>query len=406
MLFVTVPVFKGLELLFGSDELSSDNADKEAKAVLAAHPSIPVTGLYVESISVRYGLYGMLVARKLPLVEADLAGSKWLFELAKDPQTLEERAHGNKYVRLSLGSQESLDCFNWKSESDNWARAAPVKPGTCLRVEFDNSLVSDARLHINLAKVGKRELRWEITQIKGNASLIAIPFWIPQVSGYPLNFGVHYQSVGDSSAFSDLMKKLVPSTPHLDADGRPYVLDWDRSGIRRELPFSKYINATAVVRRSSESLDDAKDREDWEQAYHRAKQRRQPTLINNHFIVLPESDQIYGDWNDFEKRFVTDCCVFSLKPSGPLKYPTVVTGERFTGEPFWHLNLNPGSHPDEVSWCTNSPETCYFETDGIKVTNSELIIVGRYTERYAARDRRSLSENYEWVVPLSSLPRW
>ena len=133
-----------------SDETVAKSAASKAKTLLAKQASIPISGLYTESISLRYSLFGLLVDRQIPVIEGDVAGAKWLFDLAKDQQEVAVKAAGRKYFRLSLGPLESPDCFSWKSQSDNLARDLPVQPRTCIMAVFDNNLVSDTRLHINV----------------------------------------------------------------------------------------------------------------------------------------------------------------------------------------------------------------------------------------------------------------
>ncbi|MDR1934946.1 MAG: hypothetical protein LBS49_05110, partial [Candidatus Accumulibacter sp.] len=203
---------------FFSFQAKRKSADSRAKAILEKQEAIPIDGLYTESMDLRNALYGMIVVRQFPLVEGDVAGAGWLFDLAQDRQAIHRKSEGKKYFSLSLGPLDSPDCFPWKSESDNLARGASFQPRTCLMVVFDSVLKSDTRLHAKLGQSENSKRYWEISRIGEDTPMVVIPFVAdPQ-------YRPHYRYSHESNSFVELMKKLEPRAISLAADGKPYRL--------------------------------------------------------------------------------------------------------------------------------------------------------------------------------------
>jgi hypothetical protein len=409
--FVVLPV---IELVLGasiyrshfSDESFIKNAEKKASAIFITQPMIPITGLYTESIPLKSALYGMLIERRFSFIEGDVAGSQWLFDMAKDPQALAEKAKDNQYFRLSFGSNDSQDCLSWKDESKRLDKGVPVRPGTCLRVIFDNHLLADTRLRVNLDRVNRHEIRWEITRIQETGPIISIPFWFKR-SDKPILLDVYnyvlYTDKHNYSSFARLIRKLAPETLNLNSDGRPYVLSifpGDRSVFsRHHLP----LNPPVTVRQAGDTWIDRK-KETWEEGLRRAETLNQPTIINDVIVILPKSEEIiYNFTNEIggTVSLATECCVFVLRRFTP----NIVHGIKIAiwsyGGDSRNIIIKPDSLPADVSFCVRVKD-CNFRADDFKITDTDIVVVGRYSN---VKGKTVIhSEKYELVVSRSQLP--
>ena len=224
--FVLIP-FVGLFVYFCVSDVYSDEnvasiAQRKAEALLEKQDAIPITGLYVESISLRYSLNGLLVDRRIPMIEGDVSGAGWLFDLTNDIMSI--KSAGRKYFRLSLGSIDNPDCFAWRNESDNPVKSLSVRSQTCVRISFDNTLLSDAKLHLNSDRIERRELYWELFRIGENVPIVSVPFWDRYYKDSPSQYYPRYQSP-NAGAFTGLIRKLTPRGIKPGADEYPFVLN-------------------------------------------------------------------------------------------------------------------------------------------------------------------------------------
>ena len=391
---------------YWSDPLLIQREEKRAEKIISKLPPIPINGLYVESISLKWALGALLVDRQFPFIEGDVVNDKWLLDLSKDEQFIATKSIGRKFYRLALGPSDSSDCFFLKNENENPTRGVRVQPETCLTLTFDNALLSDTRLHINLEGLKFRNVH--LNKLFGDAYLevfrngdttpiVSIPYWPRSYVKAPEDFSPSYNETSSwmYGSFPDLMRKLLPRTIKLAKDGKPFVLGWNL--YRPEnLTDDGRSAPRVIVRRAGEALEDrnGRDQESWGTAYQRAQATGHPVVIGRNLILLPKSHTIFRTGADSSDLYSTDCCAFTV--DHPLySHEITVVAELLTREKRLKLTIKPESTPEELD-----AGSCNFRAMNLRITDSELIATGKYM------CRNSRSDTYEWVVSLDQLPDW
>ncbi|KQV88185.1 hypothetical protein [Pelomonas sp. Root1237] len=219
-------------LLFGSDQDSMKKADEQARQQLKElDRSFETNGLYTGPINIRHAVYGLLIEAKLPWVELDVVGSKWLFEELEDPRPLLAQISAERpFIRLELTQSGDPGCVALRRYGDLWHKIhdMQVQPSSCLKFGFVSELASELRLSVDTDRASRRELRWVLRRSGSDEVLVSVPFWQYQTAGQPLQVYADYRRDAQSSSFVDLIRKLHPTLRVTGNDGRPLVLDRGR----------------------------------------------------------------------------------------------------------------------------------------------------------------------------------
>lgn len=420
------------DLIFGSDERSRRSAEKDADRILEKTPgSISVTGLYTGSVDLRWALYGMLVESRLPFVEINTAGSAWLLSQSKDPAALIPLAEQHPYVRLALGSQGNPACFSWKSSNDDWTANPPVRPRTCLLIQFVDELQSDLALSVDASEVRHRKLRWNLVDRATGNMRLSLPFWVSQVEGQPLFVSATYRVAHENYPFAKVIKKLAPTFVPTGQDGRPYLMTRiDADAIQRS---ERDVKATAIAASFRPPTFDwttaagGGRNERWIEGYDRAETTGLPTMHNNFWLILPQQDLIRpvciepgGSSRSctFVHNFLTAAGVLTFwvgpsyrdtSPPGPMSPATsshpmylLLTGRRPEGDLLWYVRIVPAELPESIQLCNDFSKSCAFYPRQATTTSQELIVRGTF--RDDPTSMRLPRDEFELVVPLSRLP--
>lgn len=371
-------------------------AQDNAAEILRKQPLIPINGIYAESISLKFALYGLLVDRQFSFVEGDVARDEWLLAVVQDKHAIVTKSIGKRFYRLALGPSESPDCISLVEEKLDPAKRQEVQPETCLTLVFDNTLLSDTRLRFNYDKKFFNffgDVYLEVSRNGDAKPIVSIPYapW----AGEPESLS--YYGRGERSSFGDLMRKLSPRTVNLAKDGKPFVLNIT-SGKQVE---EERIFPTVIVRRSVDDVEreSIQQLEDWDKAYKKAQSTGLPVAFDGRFIVLPNAHTIFDAGGSFSGFYVTECCAFLSNHTW--KYELHITVEALTREKRVTLILEPELLPEEVLARPIGGMVKRFLVRKLRVTDSELIVTGEYVV-----DDTFRSAPYEWVVSLDQLPKW
>ena len=421
-IIVASPFIVVKRLLFGSDDGARKSTEKEANQILEAFKEdLPVTGLNMGPLDVRWSLHELLVNRRIPFVEVGAGGTvDWLISETRDPAAFKDLAKQTKILRLSLGQRSSADCFQWKSDYNDFTKKPPVRPGTCLIAIFANEIKSNLRIEVNAAKVSSRELRWDVVDQVTNKVYLSLPFWESQVEGRPLR--VVPTDRGGFDPFGKVVSKLRPFGQPGEADPtanpHPYVMDWFKDiDPRREgkLSKSEVTGTFRSVQGTWEFPAAVAGSESWESGYERAYRTGKPVLLNNSMLIVPSNNLIgpacanqFRNRCDYRKHTLTEIGVITtLSDSASIiTYPeghvlktqmrVNVAARSFEGDLIWNFAVTPESLPEEVHQvCNDYKSKCEFSVDAVSLNNSELVIYGRFWRN---------SSHFELVVPRSKIP--
>lgn len=428
-IIVASPFIMVKRLLFGSDEGARKSTEKEADQILEAFKNdLPITGLNLGPLDVRWSLQELLVKRRIPFVEIGAGGSvDWLMSESKDPVAFQDLAKQTKILRLSLGKRSSPDCFQWKSDYYDFTKKPPVRPGTCLIAVFANETKSNLRIEVNAAKVSSRELRWDVVDQVTNKVYLSLPFWASQVEGRPLR--VVPTDRGGIDPFGKVVNKLRPIGQPGEADPtanpHPYVMDWFKDiDPRREgsLSKSKVTGTFRSVQGTWEFPAVEAGSESWESGYERAYRTGKPVLLNNSMLIVPSTNLIgpacanpFRSRCDFSKQFLSEFGVITTISDGAsiITYPegrvsktqmrVNVAARSFEGEVIWNFAVTPKALPEEVQVCNDFENKCEFSVDAVRLIDSDLVFYGHFWGKPSVGT--ALREVYfELVVPRSEIP--
>lgn len=412
------------DVIFGSDERSQRTAERDARGIVDAYRTpAAVTGLYVGPVNLQWALFGMLIDRQLPFVEIDTAGSKWLLEQALNPQAMIDKALQHKHIRLELGDDTHPDCFRHKSSNADFTLAPPVRPGTCMLATFTNDLQSDLQLGVDASRVGRRELKWVLSDRASGRTLLTVPFWQPQTKGQPLYTPITYRQAHEDNGIIRLLKKLTPTRQPVTQNGRPYVMQHHRDSDSRTDTDLEW-GGTVEGRFRAPQVDWAalgpplKNRS-WADAVSVAYSRGKPVVLNDRLLIDPAQDGVFpacanpsGRNCDFAHSSATEIGVVSVNTSSayahsngdtaPLRVQ--VSARRFTGELIWYFGITRMLFPESAAGCANPVVRCDFSVDQVIVTHDELVLRGKFNFRAWQYGSQRPPGDYELVVSLDRIP--
>jgi hypothetical protein len=375
----------------------NEKAKKESILILANQDQIQVNGLYIQSTPItKSGLKRMLIERQLSFIEGNVRDSSWWTPIIS--RNIKEKKKDNLYFRLFFGPADSPDCVSW----EGFTNKVPVRPGTCLRLTFDKRLLSDTKLENRKNEREKMGWLMEVSRIHDNKPIASIPF-------REFKFGLRNhmeheldkECVNKTCAYIKLIDKLVQDTKtlNLNTEGKLYFVP-NRLGLQGDYE-KGVIHLTPSVKVRPAQTDLVKEKYlHWEKGYQWARTSNRPTVIDErttYLVYLPKTDEIYA-YLDYgpEALIATDRYFFGLHSRAD---KTEIRVRSYAKTNSWIIIPKPVSHPDEAVSCIAS-RNCNFKPEGLKVTDSDMIVVGRYVGRGNSDYR---SEKYEWIVPMSEL---
>ncbi|MFH1870439.1 MAG: hypothetical protein ABIK82_07860 [Pseudomonadota bacterium] len=164
-----------------ADESATIRAFKEAKNLLEHDKAeIVVASLYADNrVLSQQAITLLLVANRIPFVEANVDDARWIFFHAKNPGAEALKARGKRFVRFKLAKDGDSKCFRGDDESPyySFAISLPKRGGECIVVEFTDELRSRYRLGIDLTNRASRVAYYEFTGLGSDKSTLRIPFW-------------------------------------------------------------------------------------------------------------------------------------------------------------------------------------------------------------------------------------
>lgn len=164
-----------------ADESATIRAFKEAKNLLEHDKAeIVVASLFADNrVLSQQAIAWLLVANRIPFVEANVNDARWIFFHAKNPGAEALKAKGKRFVRFKLARDGDSNCFRGDDESPyySFAMSLPKKGGECIVVEFTNELRSKYRLGIDLTNRASRVAYYEFTRLGSDKPTLRIPFW-------------------------------------------------------------------------------------------------------------------------------------------------------------------------------------------------------------------------------------
>ncbi len=412
------------ELIFGSDSGAKKDAQAKANEILdASKDQIPVRGLYLGSINLRWALYGLFVESRLPFVEINTHGSAWLLSLARDPKPLISSAEQHKFIRLSLGKQGDSNCFNW---TESWDKSHPVRPGTCLLITFDDELQSDVQLSVDASKVNKRVLYWELADRATGKRHLSVPFWESQTEGQPLQVYATYRGAHEDYTFIRVIRKLSPAISPLAPGELPFIMNRfeRRPSETLDGPVVKIVGEFRLPILPKTAEADVPKNESWSDGYERARSTGKPVIMNNYLLIVPRDDKVGavcvetdGLSCSFAGNFISDIGVLTSKHTAayqmpetmrsplyavPLKNDMYVTvaARGFDRKLLWIARIQPESFPANFQQCSDLSRGCYFYPTQINKTAEELVVRGILHD--GSRGDATRGE-FELVVPLGRI---
>jgi hypothetical protein len=292
---VMSPFMQLHRLVFGWDEDAIAKTQKQAHLQLQQlRGGFDTNGLYTGPIDISSAVHGMLVLAKLPWVEVDVAGSKWLFNHMEDQATwLAQVSPERPYIRLELAASGDPACPRFISlhHQLRWDSSPPAKPGTCLKLSFVAALASDLGLTVDTQHASQRELRWVLKRLSSNETLLSLPFWQRQTSGQPLRIFGSYRAAHDSSQFADLIRTLRPGLRATDSQGRPFALERGQPIIFDTSipPYPTTGHVEPLTARNKESWN---AQVNWHTAYQAGIDTAHPSQIDRQRLFLPVTQEI------------------------------------------------------------------------------------------------------------------
>jgi hypothetical protein len=395
---ITYPFFALKNAIFGTDDEAITNSNgKTAKLIKEFKGPVVADSVFGESLAMSdWGVYGLLVFNKLHFVESTTADALWLLKYSAEPEKLAQTARQHLYVRFRLGLADEAGCLKWKSNSDSWFSKMPLRPDTCLVVQFVDAPQSRYSIRLDSTNAGKREMFWELFDREREASVIKLPFWNRQVEGRPLQVDTRYYNNG-GGGYSSLLSLLKPQTRVTDRSGRPYVLYW-----QGEPPFTgkpvKLIRDQSVVATVRTATGDwvTKRRlqqegytSNWVDLYRRGVQTGEPVLGRNADVFIPRDERVATfSVQEYGPMFLTRCCFVRVRNDGLFdgNHITLTALElkpSSTGKAIWdHIVIPEG----KVSYKGKGflASAAHIEGQNLVIWVSDL--------------------NEEWVIPLDRLP--
>jgi hypothetical protein len=409
------------DLLFGTDTGAFRSTDARSDKILKALPQpIPVQGLYIGPLHVRYGLQGMLVESQLPMVEIDAAGAAWLLALARDPAPLAALATQHPYIRLTIAPDHHPDCFAFKNTQDDITRFHPVRPGHCMRAAFVDTLQSDLALRVDASRVAHRELSWELLVRASGKLLLRLPFWEYQHKGYPLSVSGTYRTAGETFTFARLIQALQP----VDALGRAQkaagIMTRIDYAARRDTPSTStevagYFRAIPPER---VAMPWRVANESWPDGYARAYATGMPVILNNSIIILPKTDRV-GPACVFARRdcsfadtFISGDVIMTTTAASVWNTPAMddispsvgigVTGRYLDGRLAFDIFIVPATLSAASIGCDAGALTCSFRPDAIERNADQLVVRGRFL--VGRKGGAQTAQSYALYVPALAIP--
>jgi hypothetical protein len=406
---------------YSSDEYQAElQREWERKApeismpILAGQDQIQINGLYVKSIPITdSGLKRMLIERQFSFIEGNVYDTSWWPQGIS--RIIREQREDNLYFRLFFGPADSQDCISWEWVTDK----VPVRPGTCLRLAFDKRLLSDTKLEHKKSErderkymavvyminslLGKSEhekkgWRMEVSRIHDDKPIVYIPFREFKLGNH-MGYELDKECVNRTCTYIKLIEKLTqdPKTLNLNAEGKLYFVP-NRLGLQADYEKGVIRLKPSITVRSAQTDLVKEEYLHWKKGYQWARTSNRPTVIDERTIYLPKTDEIYT-YHDYAPKalIATERYVFGLHSRAD---ETEIRVKPYANTNSWVIIPRPVSHPDEAVSCI-ALRNCNFTPEGLKVTDSDMIVVGRYVGRGKISDYRS--EKYEWIVPMSEL---
>ncbi len=410
LVVVTAPFGILQRLIFGSDRDSIAKADARAREQLKKiDKPFETNGLYVGPIHIRDAFYGLLIDAKLPFVELDVTGSKWLFEEMEDPRPLlAEITERQPYIRIELAPSGTPGCVDLRKYGRFWHRVHghEIQPASCLSFSFISELSSDLKLSVDFKRAPNRELSWVLQRMTTNEILVSVPFWQRQVEGQPLQASASYSVAGDSSVFANLIRKLHPASSVKGVNGRPLVLSRGRNlSFGMDLP--AYRTSGTIEPIDPQPYVNPAPGSDWASVYERGLATSLPQKVpNSRFIFLPR---------DHELRDLISNQLSHLSESQSLllqvgtKWGSVnsieVYGIDIARDAKWRMTVDLLRSPELATRCSLpedfnfGPNDLYFEV--AESDEKGISVTGRYDRNRAWRDRCSVRINIPWPQPAT-----
>lgn len=293
-LVVLSPFAQLHRLVVGSDEDAMAKTEKQAQLLLQQlNQGFDSNGLYTGPIEISNAIHGMLVLAKLPWIEVDVAGSKWLFDQMEDRGPwLAQVSPDRRYIRLELATSGDPACPRFASLHQlRWENSPSAKPDTCLKLSFVNSLASDLGLTVDVQQASHRELRWVLKRLSNNEALLSLPFWQRQTPGEPLTIWGRYSVTDDSSQFAGLIRTLRPTLRARDTEGRSFVLERGAPVVFDTSipPFPAIGYVEPLGRRNGADWNAAPN---WRVAYQRGMDTTHPSQIDRRLLFLPLTEEV------------------------------------------------------------------------------------------------------------------
>lgn len=389
-------------------EVSGDAADrrameqrrKEADILYRTQrPPVAAEGVYIGKLPLKDALRGIMAFRRVPIVELDSAGARWLLEQAADPKPLVAQAVQHPYIRLGIGERGSATCLAFPERND-WTRSIPFTPGRCLSISFEDTLVSDVELKLVDSRRSERTLEWQLRRRANEEVLERMPFWTPQRHGAAVAFRAEYDgnSRPNESEFKAVVTLLNPLREQVDVSGRPVILRWSNG-----MEFARSIGSSVLLKwsvpLSPVPADWTYPRKElllWEDAVVRAYRGGQPLLVNERFVILPDEDRVvFPRWPEWSNKAIDGKLIYTATTIG---LSAKVASFWADGRPRWLIEVEPQSLPPEV--VCPGPYSCKVSVAELRAGTSELILVVRIEHE----NGRSTAW-HEMRVPIHTLPQ-
>lgn len=425
LVIVAAPVVLVHRLIYGSDEGAREDAEKKANALLQGYTRpIATTGLYAPALNFQRALYGLLLEQRLPVVEVNTAGARWLLELTKSPDAYFDMAAKHPYIRVKLGPSGSPECIVWAKSSDDFTASPPVRPGTCMQLQFVDELQSNVQLELDASQVSHRELKWILSSRESGQPILAVPFWQSQTEGQPVQASVDYRPGWRSSTFVRVVNKLTPVLE--PGQAKPYVLahEGERTKQKEFSTGQKVPGEFRVLTLNWPVVpDDNALKETWEQAYARAQAAGKPIVWANKWVIDPQRHAFtaacgfpYGKGCEYARQHAFDWGVLSVnwveafrsdlirEQGKPIERNMMVKlGARdYSGQALWYAFVEPKSLPVGLEMCADLNEGCYFYVKQIAWMEQELVMRGVFWSK-KGMGRQIPKTEFELVAPTVNL---
>lgn len=383
-----------------SEQLKRNTA-KRAEQILANSENIETSGVYFETAFPLRGLFNLLTEGRLPIVEMPVTSAIEAFRWNKRiSERLTTFAKEQPYIRFSLATDGNANCLaSYRDARPSYFGLVWMRPNTCLAAVPAPVIASELKFQLNADYKTNGELRWEIVRRRDGTVLLAVPYWVEQKEGEPL------RTAEGGDAYCETLKKITAHPPTVAGDGRPFVLNSDRT------PSLGYVSKVTKIQAKLSKVEDQSgkltEELKWsiESAFSEAMTTGHPTIVNNALAIIPKNYSIIR-LPDFSQNFATDCCVFSTPLIDfvgarvtAVKYSPTLDKQ---GVLFWQILLTPDTYP-EFDGCSFDPNTrasqCKFFSHRIVVSETDLEVY------VSVISSAQLPSNlFKLSVPLADLP--